>query len=690
MPVRSDSPIRRIDDDALNRAEAARSFATNVLTLDATDGVVVGVLGPWGSGKTSFVNLARAEFERVGTPILDINPWMFSGTQQLVESFFSELSAQLRVRPGLSGVARSVAEYGEAFAGMGWLPMVGPWIERGRAATRVLAKVFPRRKDGIADRRGRLEELLAKLDTPIIVVLDDIDRLSTPEIRDVFKLVRLTGSFPNVVYIVAFDRSRVEEALEEQGVPGRDYLEKILQVAVDIPAVSVEVLSRQMFAAIEGALEGIEEPGPFGPTVWPDLFAEIIRPLVRSMRDVRRYAMAVRGTVAALGGQVALADVLALEGVRVFAPDVFARLHGSVSGLTTTSDTVGEEEPAELKAQIDGLIAAAGEQADIARSMIRRLFPAGERYLPGGSQYGSQWESEWLKERRVAHEDILRLYLERVAGDSLRAFYEAERAVAHLGDRVALDASLRAIDLNRVQDVIGSLENYEDQFAPAHAVPGVIVLLNLLPDLPEKKNGGMFELDTTTVVRRVVYRLLRSVKDPKGVLDAVEHILPVLTTLSSKFTLITLVGHREGAGHGLVSEEADKALLRALREEVRRASVDQFVREWDLLRVLYATKFEADATDGALEISASPRMTVAVLRAARSEAAYQSVDSRAVRRFPRLDWDVLVKLYGDERTLGQRIEAARAEAPSDADDATVVDLGHKYLSGWRPKEQGED
>ena len=83
LPVRSDSPIQRIEDDALGRAGAARSFAEQALALDVSDGVVVGVLGLWGSGKTSFVNLARAEFERVGIPILDINPWMFSGAQQL-------------------------------------------------------------------------------------------------------------------------------------------------------------------------------------------------------------------------------------------------------------------------------------------------------------------------------------------------------------------------------------------------------------------------------------------------------------------------------------------------------------------------------------------------------------------------------------------------------------------------------
>ena len=103
---------------------------------------------------------------------------------------------------------------------MGWLPVVGPWIERGRVVTETLSKLAPPQKKGVFEQRPKLEEALSALDKPIVVVLDDIDRLETSEIRDVFKLVRLTANFPNIIYIVAFDRERVEEALGEQGVPG--------------------------------------------------------------------------------------------------------------------------------------------------------------------------------------------------------------------------------------------------------------------------------------------------------------------------------------------------------------------------------------------------------------------------------------------------------------------------------------
>jgi predicted KAP-like P-loop ATPase len=202
VSVTADNPIRRPEDDVLGRAKVARSFAEQVLSLDVTEGVVVGVLGPWGSGKTSFINLARGHLEGVGIAVLDFNPWMFSGAEQLVESFFVELSAQLKLRPGLAEVGKDLEDYGETFSGMSWLPLVGPWIERGRVATKILAKTLQRKKEGVGGRRAKVENALGALGKPLVVVLDDIDRLTTPEIRDIFKLVRLTANFPNVIYIV--------------------------------------------------------------------------------------------------------------------------------------------------------------------------------------------------------------------------------------------------------------------------------------------------------------------------------------------------------------------------------------------------------------------------------------------------------------------------------------------------------
>ena len=688
--VPGDNPILKAEDDVLGRSKAAKAFAGQVLYFDTSKGLVVGVLGAWGSGKTSFINLARADFDDEGITVLDFNPWMFSGADQLVESFFVELAAQLRISPGLAEVGRYLEEYGETFSGMAWLPLVGPWIERSRDVTKFLGKLLQRRKEGIGGGRAKLEEILAGLDKPIVVVLDDIDRLTTSEIRDVFKLVRLTASFPNIVYILAFDRIRVEEALAEQGLSGRDYLEKILQVTFDLPVAANQALNRQISTEVDRALTDIDNPGTFDEQLWPDVFMEIIRPLIRNMRDIRRYAASIHGTVRTLGGQISLTDVLALEAVRVFLPDVFIRLRSSVDGLTTTfSFSSGvRTDPPQLKIQIDGLIDAAGMHTEVVRAMIERLFPAGQRHIDGHKNYGSDWKRLWLREHRVAHEDILRLYLEGFAGEGLQAFTDAEQAWVYMANHDALDSYLRSLDPERLQDVIASLENYEDQFVSQHVVPGTLVLLNLISDLPARPRG-MFDLDTRLVVTRITYRLLRTPGDPQIVESAVREVFPKLKSLSAKLELITQVGYREGAGHKLVSEDAAAGFEKIWRDEVRSTSAEILAKERDLLRILYLTKQGASSSEDSLHIGASPELTLAVLRSAQSEVRSQAVNSRTIHRSQHLDWDVLIELYGDEVTLKERIEALKATTESESVDE-LLGLADRYLGGWRPKDFGDD
>jgi hypothetical protein len=659
-----------------------------MLSLDVSEGIVVGVLGPWGSGKTSFINLARRHLEAAGILVFDFNPWMFSGAEQLIESFFVELSAQLKIRPGLAEVGKHLEDYGEIFSGLGWLPLVGPWIERGRLATTILSKVLQRRKEGAGSRRAKVERALAALQKPIVVVLDDVDRLATSEIRDVFRLVRLTASFRNVIYLVAFDRARVENALSEPGIPGRDYLEKILQVAVDLPAVAPEVLNRQILLAIDKALSTIDDKGLFDENSWPDVFIEVVRPLIRNMRDVRRYAVAVHGTVRDLEGRVALVDVLALEAIRLFLPDAYNQIHEAIDGLTSTYDVGfgGLRDAPYLKKQIDSLLEAAGSRRDVVEALVQRLFPGGQRHI-SGSHYGSEWKGRWLRERRVAHEDVLRFYLERVVGQGLQAFTDAEQAWFRMADAQALDSHLRSLDVERLQDVIAAMEAYEDRFAPEHVVPGIVVLLNLLTELPER-HRGMLELDTRMVVGRVVYRLIRSLKEPEAIRAAVEEILPRVRTLSSKLELITDVGYREGAGHKLVSKDAATRFEEDWRSEVRLANPAALAAEADLLRLLLAAKGGANPGEPAMQIADSPELTLAILRSGRGEVRSQIMGRRAVRRSARLAWDALVELYGSEATLRERIEKLRAWQPEA--DHKLLQLVDKYLGGWRPKDFDEE
>ena len=442
--------------------------------------------------------LVRSHLEAKGIEVLDFNPWMFSGTSQLIERFFFELASQMRLRRDIAEVGKELEQYGEVLAGLGWIPVLGPWLERARVVLRFGSRIAPRKNGGVTHVRDKVVRELAKLEKPIVVALDDIDRLTGEEIRSIFKLVRLSASFPNVIYLLAFDRTRVERALAEDQVPGREYLEKILQLGVDLPAAPAAVIHKQILEATESALSSVRQPGPLDKEVWANVFAEVVRPLIGTMRDVRRYVSAVGLTVRDLEGQVALADVLGLEAVRVFLPSVFYRLQACLGALTRNSDEeyASEGSVERAKEQVEGLVKLGGEQSEVVRAFICQLFPEGGKHL-GSYSYGSSFGMTWLRERRVAHEDIFRLYLERVPGESLRTFSATEHAWTCIADHEAFDDCLRSIEIEQVEDVIAGLETFQEEFTLEVVRPGALVLLNLLPELPERSRG-MFDLGAPT------------------------------------------------------------------------------------------------------------------------------------------------------------------------------------------------
>src|SRR5947209_6787524 len=115
----SDQPIRTPEEDKLGRAPFALALARYLATVPADDGHVTALLGPWGSGKTSILYLVRGFLATMGSEeepivLLDFNPWLFSGTEQVVTAFLREISAQLGSAKDkrLQQVADTLVAYG--------------------------------------------------------------------------------------------------------------------------------------------------------------------------------------------------------------------------------------------------------------------------------------------------------------------------------------------------------------------------------------------------------------------------------------------------------------------------------------------------------------------------------------------------------------------------------------------------
>ncbi|MCP5756812.1 KAP family NTPase, partial [Klebsiella pneumoniae] len=61
-----------------------------------------------------------------------------------------------------------------------------------------------------------LSKVLESENRRFLVIIDDMDRLSSEEALAIFRLIKSVGRLPNVMYLVVFDRQLAEQAINEK------------------------------------------------------------------------------------------------------------------------------------------------------------------------------------------------------------------------------------------------------------------------------------------------------------------------------------------------------------------------------------------------------------------------------------------------------------------------------------------
>ena len=267
-------PIMRSADDRLGRKSFAQLLAKALAGSPERRSMVVALYGDWGSGKTSTLNLCFEALGRLSGEdeplVVRFNPWWYSNTGELLAQFFEEPGTALEeqaeskgigVLKGIKGKLLSyrklVAPAGAAadlLVSGGALTVLASLAQAGAERTAQGQEAAP----DVRAPRGEIEAALEKVERRVVIAIDDIDRLSASEIRDVFKVVKATADFPNTRYLLAFDFDTVTKALSEvQRTNGVAYLEKIVQLPFVLPDPAP---GRLMVLVLDGVREIAFQP----------------------------------------------------------------------------------------------------------------------------------------------------------------------------------------------------------------------------------------------------------------------------------------------------------------------------------------------------------------------------------------------------------------------------------------------
>ncbi|MCK1636943.1 hypothetical protein IVA95_04965 [Bradyrhizobium sp. 157] len=186
--------------------------------------------------------------------------------------------------------------------------------------------------------RFDLEQRLKDMPRNILVVIDDIDRLKDEQIRTVIRHVKANANFPGLTYLLLYQRNIVERAFGEEG---KQYLEKIVQAAFDVPVVEGDRVGRIVLAELEKITKSLPEDRKFDQTRWGNIWVGGLRHFFRNLRDAKRYIGGAEVQLSLHSGKRVLEtniiETIALETLRLFEPDVYAAIGRSKALLTGTS-----------------------------------------------------------------------------------------------------------------------------------------------------------------------------------------------------------------------------------------------------------------------------------------------------------------------------------------------------------------
>ncbi|GKS85488.1 hypothetical protein AVMA1855_15070 [Acidovorax sp. SUPP1855] len=544
-----------LQSDKLNRVGFAESAAAALRKVPSSTGLVVSVEGAWGSGKTSALAMIEAILSQPGAAhqplIVHFNPWLVGEKDALLRHFLSRIAGAInlsdRSRDGKK-VAKEIKAYSKAFDLVKLIPGAEPWTSLIKSVFDAVGdtadSVSEYKTPDIEAYKQKVEQALLDFKRPIIVFIDDIDRLFPSEVFEMVRIIKAVGALPNVGYVLAWDSAYVSSALDKLGVPyAGSYLDKVVQIRMPLPSLSLSARRK----LINDALDELP-PEALAPRFRDHdqriagLYYSGLRELLDQPRDMARVFNSVRMMEPPLRGEIVFSDILGLAALSVKAASVFELLRSNPRlfvgrlvddhGLLEKSEDVIKDGIQHRRRAYDACSSPSGVQG-----IVHYLFPsvaeAEESYALGRASY---------VDGTIAHPARLAvaLQLSVTSGDvSLEA---AKRYMQRPEQRIAIVGSLVQENcyafLELLEDVAKSLggEGITDLNDLCMAIAG-------LPEhalFVEKANTGkeVISLNAEDLALRAVVALLRPMESGQ-MGDLAERIAKDPMTLSCAAEIVT-------------------------------------------------------------------------------------------------------------------------------------------------------
>jgi predicted KAP-like P-loop ATPase len=509
--ISADSSLVDPEKDLLGHASFAKYLADSICKMTFPQGFVIAVYGSWNSGKSTLLNFVvhylQQKPEAEQPIIVPFNPWLFSTHQNIARRFFEQLQNVLSqhnsvpkgLKDRLADIASLISE----------IPL--PYTQTGKA----LAALLDEKDKDASELKAEVETTLVKQQRRIVVTIDDIDRLATEDIKQLFRIFKTMRDFTNVVYLLVFDQEVIKTKLtDNKDISQSEYLEKIIQASFELPVPNKTSLRKLLFSKLDTIFGEIPKQ-EINPNRWADIYFQSIDHFITDIRDIVRFINTLTVTYAAVKDEVNPIDFIAIESLRVFCPIIYGIIHQNRHIFLGEFKSAKEE----IKNLLNTWIAQLQNQdKQPIKKLLIHLFPK-LNTVWGNTYIDESEELQWHEQLRVCSADIFPRYFRLTLSANELSKAEIQSLLALATDVDKFTPHLLELTQQKLPDgttklriFLEHLENYLEEEIPVNSIPVIVeslsVVSNQISLSQNDDSHGVLDFGDDVIIRSLIARLL--------------------------------------------------------------------------------------------------------------------------------------------------------------------------------------
>ena len=422
-----DHPIKEWEQDLIGRKAIVESLADHVLVLGTP---VVALQGEFGDGKSSVLNLFRKAIQGKAI-VVSFNAWLPGGEATFATDLFEDIAAECNRHVYIPRLRRHGLRYARTISGT-------------VSSLSGLRELIPPETQN--DQVEELKESLDRIPLPIVVLLDEMDRMGKEELVVVLKVLRGAASIPNTTFVCAFSEAELRRRLAEDENLPYDYLEKFFPISLKIGSLDSSTLGKLFQVKV---VDGLKRMGfiwgqPKEETDLGDLWRESFSKFCTNFRKTGLLLNDVLSAARPIAGEVSAFDLIAIEALRRFFPDVHRLVRRNPQFLTEggsweTRPWLSSESKKSGNKEFLGKIESEIQKTphpEAARVILAYLFPLYEG--PGEDRLSyHRWARSTSMEsaegtKRICHPDYFSVYFRSAVPTEMFSNAELQKLLSDL------------------------------------------------------------------------------------------------------------------------------------------------------------------------------------------------------------------------------------------------------------------